>query len=119
MKSNEHEQQSAFFDWVDIMKLKDKRLELCFAVPNAGKRSYGAAMYMKAEGLRAGVPDVWLPVPNKKYCGLVMENKYGGNKLTDNQELWLRKLKRVGHYVCVCRSTEQMIKEVSKYLGIK
>lgn len=65
------------------------------AIPNAGARSNKvAAAQLKAEGVKAGVADVFLPVPMRGtaplgmtiptlYCGLYIEMKRADGKLSD------------------------------------
>jgi len=115
----EHEEQVAFFDYVDIMMNSNPDYENIFAIPNAGKRSIGAGSYYRAEGLRAGVPDVFVAVPNAKFPGLFMEFKYKKGKTTEQQEQWLNRLSRVGYACVIVRSSDAAIRVVDKYLRDK
>lgn len=61
-----------------------------YAVPNAARRTRRMGAYMKAEGMLAGVLDLFLPVPmhglrNSHWCGLYVEMKFGNNKLSSEQ----------------------------------
>jgi hypothetical protein len=56
------------------------------ATPNAAKRNPRLAYEMKAEGLIAGVWDVFVPWMTKDKGGLWIEHKAGKNKLTTEQE---------------------------------
>jgi hypothetical protein len=114
----EHDSQVAVFQWAYIHEVRCPDLELLFAVPNAGKRSIGAARYYLAEGLRSGVWDVWLPVPKNGNTGLVIEMKYGKNKLSENQVIWRERLKRHGWKTAVCYSADECIKTICEYLGL-
>lgn len=87
-----------------------------YAIPNAGRRSLRAAAWMKAEGLRAGVPDVHLPVPRGRYAGLWIEHKSAGGRLTDAQHEWIRRLTAHGHLVVVSRSLDESIAAITRYL---
>ena len=49
---------------------------------------------MKRQGVKAGVPDICLPVARNGYHGLYIELKAGKNKATKNQEKWQVFLKR-------------------------
>jgi len=55
-----------------------------------------------AEGVKRGVPDVFLPVARGGYHGLWIEMKYGKNKTTSNQKWWLNELKDQGYKTAVC-----------------
>lgn len=90
-----------------------------FAVPNAGKRSPAAARWMRAEGLRPGVPDVWLPAPRGPHPGLVIEHKFGDNKVADEQREWLDGMTALGWRTLVSYSFEQSRQAIVDYLGGK
>jgi hypothetical protein len=49
-----------------------------FAVPNGGLRNKVQAAKLKAEGVKPGVPDVFLPYPCGQYAGLWLEFKKPG-----------------------------------------
>lgn len=71
---------------------------------------------MKAEGLKAGIPDVAMFWPTSSYHGLFIEFKYGKNKPTDLQRDKIALLKGRGYYCCVCYSLEEAITQVKEYL---
>jgi hypothetical protein len=96
-KSSEHQQQATVIAWARSRETARPELALLFAVPNAGKRSVRLAAYMRAEGLKAGVPDLWLPVARRGYHGLVIEMKWGDNTTTEEQERWLVALDMQGN----------------------
>jgi len=53
---SEHEEQVALLDWASLMSNQWPELSLLFAVPNAGKRTHATANWLRAEGMKAGVP---------------------------------------------------------------
>ena len=53
----EHQEQVAFVKWFRMQYPKVR----IFAVPNAAARTPQLAAYLKAEGLTAGVQDLWIP----------------------------------------------------------
>jgi hypothetical protein len=67
----------------------------CFGVPNAGKRSYGAANALKAQGMRRGVPDIIIvtppPVGGFGACAIEMKKVSGGD-LRMEQYAWLTRM---------------------------
>lgn len=89
-----------------------------FAIPNGGKRNRQEAYFMKLEGTSAGVPDLCIPVPNKKYHGLYIEMKYGKNKPTQNQIKWIDYLNSVGYLAIVCYGHNDAITHIDNYLKI-
>ena len=68
-----------------------------------------------AQGMLSGVPDLFLPVPKNGYHGLFIEMKYGSNKVTENQEKFLRNAANVGYAVSVCYSANEAIKRIEDY----
>jgi hypothetical protein len=61
---------------------------------------------MKAEGKRAGVPDIHLPVPRGNYASLYIEMKVPPNKETAAQMVWRQRLNDAGNLAVVCQSWE-------------
>ncbi len=117
-KPTEHDEQCALFSWAARMEYHHPELRLLFAVPNAGKRSIGSAMYYKAEGLKSGVPDIFLPFPNGVHHGLIIEMKVKGGKVSENQKAWLDALTMEYYAVHVCWSFEEAKSVICKYLSI-
>ena len=93
---------------------KYPELSLLFHISNEGRRNPGRA---KAEGIKAGVPDLCLPVPRGKYHGAYIEMKRRkGSKTTKEQEEWLSALALQGYAVAVCKGWEEAAKFIKKYL---
>lgn len=67
-------------------------------------------------GVKAGVPDLCLPVPMNGFAGLYIEMKYGKNKPTDHQKEWIKALKEQGYKVTVCYSGVEATQELESYL---
>ena len=119
MKRSEHSDQVAIFQWAALQSGAYPELELLFAIPNgAAMKSKRHAVRMKAEGLKAGVPDMFLPVARGGYHGLWIEQKYNRNTPSDKQEWWLDRLHEQGYLAVVCYSTDESIKVIQEYLGI-
>lgn len=114
----EHQSQVMLFTWASWHVGKHPELKLLFAVPNAGKRSIGAASYLRAEGLRSGVPDIVLPVPRAGYGGLYIEMKTIKGKVSEKQADWILSLSAAGNCVRVCRSYEEAIEVITGYLRL-
>jgi hypothetical protein len=93
-------------------------LVVLFAIPNAGKRSMKTGARMKAEGLKAGVPDMCLPVARHGFTGLWIEMKQRGNKPTERQTAWAFALRSQGHKVALCYSAEEAINTIREYLSV-
>lgn len=73
---------------------------------------------MKAEGLKSGVPDIFLPVPRGEWHGLFIEMKRTkGGTVSDCQKLWLHDLRKQGYLTEVCRGWEEAARRIKSYLG--
>ncbi len=94
---SEHEEQALLFEWAQLQQHHIPELALLFAIPNAGKRSYAAASYMQAEGLKSGVPDICLPIARGGWHSLFIELKYGKNTPSAEQTAWIAALKEHGN----------------------
>ena len=114
---SEHDTQVAFCEWCKWNEQKYPALKLAFAIPNGGKRHVGVAVKLKAEGVRAGIPDWCLPVPIGGYAGLWIEFKYDKNKLSDSQSDYIALLEKNGHCVDVCYSVEEAMCTAVEYLN--
>ena len=117
--SSEDNEQSMLFQWAEIAALTCPELRLMYHVPNEGKRSVSTGSRLKKLGLKAGVPDIVLPVARGGYHGLYIEMKYGRNTLTDNQRQWMDALKKAGHLTAVCYSFMEANDVILGYLGMK
>lgn len=115
----EHKEQVNVFKWAKLQEKKFPLLKLLFAVPNAGKRSKIQGAYMKAEGLKSGVPDICLPVPNGEHHALFIELKYGKNPATPSQKKWILRLNNAGNKAVVCIGWVEAVKTIKEYLSIK
>lgn len=112
--ASEHDIQSAFFDYLAV---KHPKLP-AFAIPNQGKRSYGAYRYFVKEGFRAGVPDVFIAKHNIMFAGLFIEFKTLNGKRTEKQIEWGEKLNKAGYIVTTCYDLNTAIQELEAYLLI-
>lgn len=90
-------------------------LELLFHIPNGGKRDAREAARFKRMGVKAGVPDLFLPVPRNIYHGLWVEMKAPQGKLTPNQKRMLEQLASQG-YKAVCYGWEEATQVIKSYL---
>ena len=93
---SEHTEQAALFEWAAWNQSKDAALNMLYAVPNGGKRDKATAAKLKAEGVKAGVPDVVLPVGRIGYQGFYIELKVGKNTTSKDQVVWLTELAAEG-----------------------
>lgn len=114
----EAEEQKALIQWAKFQEKKYPELKLLYHCPNGGTRNKLEAANLKRQGVKAGVPDLFLPVPRNNKHGLFLEMKVGRNKCTDNQKKWIRALMEQNYEVKVCYSCEEAINVIKRYLGI-
>lgn len=112
---SEHAGQRALFDWSAHIP----QLKTLHAIPNAAKRGYALANYLKQEGLRKGYPDVSLDYPVAPYHGARIEMKSARGKLSPEQDWWLTELKKNGYACCVAYSFEEARDFLIAYLAGK
>nr|DAW56637.1 MAG TPA: Nuclease [Bacteriophage sp.] len=116
---HESEHQRALFRWTLIQRGKYPELDLLFHIPNGGSRHPVEAANLKRQGVMAGVPDLFLPVPRADYHGLFIELKTGRGRLSEKQEAWLTALSQQGYAAMVCYGWECAAQEILKYLEMR
>lgn len=111
-------EQTWLFEWIGQMAiLRWPELDLAYHVPNGGSRNRIEAARMKAQGVKAGVPDVCLPVPRCGYHGLYIEMKrQRGGRLEDGQKEMIPKLRAQGYCVEVCKGFQEAADLIEKYM---
>jgi hypothetical protein len=125
---SEHDEQVALFQWLRLLEGRHPELGLCFAIPNGAalaarsskaKRFSLQATKLKAEGMKPGVPDLFLPVARKGYHGVFIEMKFGRNKPKEHQAVFLTRLQEQGYLTAVCWSAEEARDLICEYLEIE
>jgi hypothetical protein len=109
-KTSEHSHQAALFAWAAQTEIKEKypQLKYMFAIPNGGFRNKREAANLRAEGVKSGILDIFLPVPKSEWCGLFIEmkeakrRKHKNGGLTDEQIEFKKALLDLGYGVAVC-----------------
>ena len=100
-----------------MMSAAHPALRLMYAIPNGGSRRPMEAMYLKASGVRKGVPDICLPVGRGGYHALYIELKrVKGGRLSPDQRQMLADLNAEGNFAVVCRGAEDAKKLILAYL---
>ena len=115
----ERDEQQALFEWAEWAGNLHPELRLLYAVPNGGDRHPAVAAKLKAEGVRAGVPDICLPVARGPYHGAYLELKYGGNQPTAAQIKWMDRLQAHGYFCAVARGFDEARRTIEWYIGLE
>lgn len=119
MKTRESTEQTALISWAAYQSGRFPELELLYHIPNGGSRNRIEAYHLKEQGVKAGVPDLCLPVPRGTYHGLYIELKIKGNKPTINQRDWINRLREQGYRAEVCYGWEEASGVILDYLNLK
>ena len=116
----ESQEQIEMIQWCKRNMEKHKELRLIFAIPNGGKRHIAIASKLKLEGVKSGVPDLFLPVSRRGFNGLFIEIKrIKGGSISRKQKEWIKDLKEEGYAVVVALGFVQSKILIKSYLGIK
>jgi hypothetical protein len=124
-RDEHHEFQVALIEHLKLHEHLHPELELIHANPMGGKRPKRVGAKLKAEGAKAGIPDLFLPVPvncgwqgsaGYGYPGLYIEIKVGEDDLSAAQKWWKPRLEAQGYCYYVARNMQDTIAFVLSYL---
>lgn len=113
---SENEIQAAFFQWCEMQSGKFPELRLAFSIPNGTYKGYASSYLHKATGLKAGVPDVFLPVARLDRHGFFIEFKSEKGRVRDEQKQWMADLETQGYLCRVLRDHAEASRMVVAYL---
>lgn len=116
--ANEDIEQETLMQWTVYAMGMYPELKLLYHVPNGGKRNAAEAAHLKRQGVKAGVPDLCLPVPRGNYHGLYTEMKAKSNQPTEEQIQWLESLSTQGYKTAVCWGFEAARSVIESYLQL-
>lgn len=124
---SEHGEQAALFCWAALQEtqLKYPELKYMFAIPNGGYRNLVEATRLKAAGVKAGVPDIMLPVKRHIWCGMFIEMKrvksVGKAKgvVSQDQINFISFLQSEDYCCMVCEGWKMARDRISAYLDLK
>jgi hypothetical protein len=109
--SSESMEQQGFVTW---FALKFPTI-LLFHIPNGGKRSIKTAIRLKAEGVVAGIPDLFIPAWR---CWIEMKRMTGGS-ISEAQKGVIEYLENVGYTVIVGYGATDASEKLLKFLKEK
>lgn len=117
MIPTEAQEQETLFEWARMMEGKYPELALLHAIPNGGSRHPVEAKHLKAQGVKAGIPDIFLPVARQGYHGLYIEMKRRkGGRVSVEQKKMLMALQQQGYKAVVCEGWDWARTAIEKYL---
>jgi len=96
-----------------------KRLsDYLIAIPNGGSRHLLEAINLKRQGVKAGVPDIFIYIPNKQYHGLFIEMKRKRNFIvSEHQKETIERLVSIGYCARIAKGFEQAKEIIEDYLS--
>ena len=89
---------------------------LLFSIPNGGRRDPLAMIFLKREGLRPGVCDLFLSLPGHNSAGLFIELKTSTGKVSADQMQFIEDVRKFGYRAYVCRSFDEARKVITDYI---
>jgi hypothetical protein len=100
-------------------------LHWAFAIPNGGSRggtkdqAMRVGSQLKAEGVKSGVSDIFVPIPKHGLHGLFIEMKKldGGSGLSPNQKAFGDFARKQGYGFCQCNGWEAAAKVIELWLS--
>ena len=107
--SDESAEQIGFVNWFED-RFTGVRI---FHIPNGGHRAISVARKLRAEGVRPGVPDLYIPAWK---LWIEMKRTKGGS-LSPEQRDWIAYLEGIGDTVIVAHGAREASAKVLDFLG--
>lgn len=128
LEATESEVQIAVMDWAAIAQAKYPELRGLQASANGGSRSFRIdsqgrryspeGRRLRREGVKKGVPDLFLPAPRQGSHGLYIELKTATGRVSVEQLEMMQFLDGQGYTVKLCRGAESAIQEIEHHLQL-
>lgn len=113
----EAQEQTALFQWAEYAAAKWPELRRMHHIPNGGSRNAIEAARLKAQGVRAGIPDIFLPCPRNGFHGLYIELKRKkGGRVSAEQRKMIDFLRGQGFRAEVCDGWEAAKNVIVEYM---
>ena len=123
MRQIEDTHQRALFGWASNAVIGGISVgDYLIAIPNGGLRNKKVAAQLKAQGVKAGVSDIFLPVPRSTMHGLWIELKTPksaqgpAGKPSALQIEWLDKMGGQGYAAVICYGWTSAMETIIDYL---
>jgi hypothetical protein len=113
----EAQEQTALFQWAAMMQGRIPELALLHSVPNGGSRHPIEAVHLKQQGVKPGIPDIFLPCARGPWHGLYIEMKRRkGGRVSVDQQRMILSLRAQGYRVEVCEGWENAKNVIMEYM---
>lgn len=114
----EAQEQTTLFQWAGMMAGKWPEMRLLHAIPNGGSRNPIEARHLKEQGVKSGIPDLFLPCARGGWHGLYIEMKRRkGGRVSDEQREMIKALTAQGYRAEVCKGWEDAARIITEYLS--
>lgn len=116
----EGREQAALFRWLQLRH--PAAFKLAYHVPNGGHRVKAVAAKLKAQGVKAGVSDIFLPMARGGYFGLFIEFKATpphDAPVSASQQAFLMAVEQQGYMALVCRGLHEAMQVIEGYLALE
>lgn len=126
-KPHEYEgnEQTQLINWIRGScrrgSLPENVEHMIFAVPNGGHRHIRVAEKLKAQGQRAGVSDLVIPIARGGYFGLFIEFKASpphSSSITKEQRQWLERVRSEGYAGVLSVGIEEAKRHITNYMSL-
>ena len=94
----------------------DPRFQFLFHIPTESVGGQGWMVRNRQMGVRAGVPDLFYPVPAGGYHGLFIEMKTEKGRLDPKQKRWIEILEAFGYKCVVAHGWEEAKNALLEYV---
>ena len=114
-------EQETFVQYVEWKHFPIFSIPNGFHVVGANPEAVAKAVNkLKKEGLRTGVPDLFIPVPRGAYHGLFVEMKRKkGGTVSPEQKDWIKRLTDQGYLAVVCHGAIDAENVFNRYIKLK
>lgn len=90
-------------------------LALLFRIREGGRKSPAEQKYWQSQGVKEGVPQLFLPATSANFKGLFIYIKGFEGFFSPEQRWWYDRLKAQGYSVAVCEGWEDATRELQSY----
>lgn len=111
----EAQEQKQLIQWCRT----DPRFQFLFHIPNESIGGQGWIVRNRQMGVKAGVPDLFYPVPAHGYHGLFIEMKTDKGRLDPKQKRWIEILETFGYKCIVAHGWKEAKAALLEYVQLK
>lgn len=108
----ESQEQKQLIQWCRT----DPRYQYLFHIPNESVGGQGWLVRNRQMGVKAGVPDLFYPVPAQGYHGMFIEMKTKTGRISKSQAKWIKTLETVGYKCVVAHGWEEARDALINYM---